>query len=97
MGMDTYNIMVRHSSRVLVTNYRLINCPEFLTFIRHTEKQLRKLFRSIDMDHNDKVSKEELDNAFRNAGIPVPSSKLDQFFSQVDSNKDGVITFDEWR
>lgn len=97
MVTDKYNIMVRHSSRVLVTVQQLRLYPEFRTFIRHTEKQLRKLFKSIDMDHNDKVSKEELSNAFRNAGIPVSSSKLDQFFSQVDSNKDGVITFDEWR
>ena len=27
----------------------------------------------------------------------LPNAKLDQFFSEVDTNHDGVITFDEWR
>lgn len=31
------------------------------------------------------------------AGIKLPGTKLDQFFSEVDTNHDGVITFDEWR
>ena len=35
--------------------------------------------------------------AFKAAGIRLPEGKLDQFFSEVDTNHDGVITFDEWR
>lgn len=27
----------------------------------------------------------------------IPGPKLDQFFSEVDTNKDGAISFDEWR
>lgn len=27
----------------------------------------------------------------------IPGPKLDQFFSEVDTNKDGTISFDEWR
>lgn len=27
----------------------------------------------------------------------VPNSKLNQFFTEVDSNNDGVISFEEWR
>jgi len=27
----------------------------------------------------------------------IPNSKLDQFFSEMDTNHDGVISFDEWR
>lgn len=35
--------------------------------------------------------------AFVRAGLVIPKSKLDQFFSEVDTNHDGVISFDEWR
>lgn len=43
------------------------------------------------------MDKGELRAAFERAGILLPGAKLDQFFSEVDSNHDGVITFDEWR
>jgi solute carrier family 25 (mitochondrial phosphate transporter), member 23/24/25/41 len=65
--------------------------------VEHTEKQLLALFQSIDRDHNGKLDKEELRAAFKKAGLTVPSRKLDQFFSEVDTNHDGVISFDEWR
>lgn len=35
--------------------------------------------------------------ACRKAGLHVTTSKLDQFFEEVDSNSDGVISFEEWR
>lgn len=71
--------------------------PEFRKFVEETEKELWQLFKSIDRDHNRQLDKGELRSAFENAGIRLPPSKLDQFFSEVDTNRDGVITFDEWR
>lgn len=65
--------------------------------MEQTEKQLWQLFNSIDRDHNGQLDKGELRSAFVTAGIMLPASKLDQFFSEVDANRDGVITFDEWR
>lgn len=35
--------------------------------------------------------------AFVGAGLVISNSKLDHFFSEVDTNHDGVISFDEWR
>lgn len=35
--------------------------------------------------------------AFVRAGLVISNSKLDRFFSEVDTNHDGVISFDEWR
>lgn len=70
---------------------------EFRKFVEETEKELWQLFKSIDQDHNRQLDKGELRSAFETAGIRLPSSKLDQFFSEVDTNHDGVITFDEWR
>lgn len=70
---------------------------EFRKFVEQTEKQLWQLFKSIDRDHNGQLDKAELRSAFGTAGISLPGAKLDQFFSEVDTNRDGVITFDEWR
>lgn len=71
--------------------------PEFRSFVEATERELLSLFQSIDRDRNGKLDKSELQAAFRTAGLAVPSSKLDQFFSEVDTDHDGVISFDEWR
>ncbi|KAI9852335.1 MAG: hypothetical protein M1838_001040 [Thelocarpon superellum] len=74
-----------------------IQYNEFRVFVGETEKELRNLFNSIDRDHNGKLDKAELQMAFRRSGLAVPSSKLDRFFAEVDTNQDGVISFDEWR
>lgn len=65
--------------------------------MHETEKELLALFKSIDYNHDGKLSKEELQVAFRRAGLAVPNSKLDIFFSEVDTNSDGTISFEEWR
>jgi Ca2+-binding EF-hand superfamily protein len=70
---------------------------EFRTFVEATEKELLALFNSIDRDHNGRLDKDELRAAFAKAGLVVSNSKLDQFFSEVDTNHDGEISFEEWR
>jgi solute carrier family 25 (mitochondrial phosphate transporter), member 23/24/25/41 len=67
------------------TNIMLI---EFRTFVEHTENELYSLFQSMDRDHNGKLDKGELKEAFRKAGLVVPNSKLNQFFAEVDENHD---------
>lgn len=70
---------------------------EFRSFVEQTEKQLLLLFHSIDRDHNGKLDKAELREAFRKAGLSVPLRKLDAFFNDIDYNNDGYISFGEWR
>lgn len=55
------------------------------------------MFQSIDRNQNGELDKGELKAAFARAGVSVSNSKLDQFFEEVDTNRDGVITFEEWR
>ncbi|KAK2751477.1 hypothetical protein FQN55_000752 [Onygenales sp. PD_40] len=74
-----------------------IQFNEFRVFVEQAEKELWQLFEAIDHDRNGHLDKEELRSAFANAGLTVPRKKLDEFFTDVDTNKDGVITFDEWR
>jgi solute carrier family 25 phosphate transporter 23/24/25/41 len=61
---------------------------EFHSFVMHTESELYSLFKTIDKDHNGKLDKKELAQAFKNAGVAVPSWKLNQFFLEVDGNRD---------
>jgi len=70
---------------------------EFAAFIAHAETQLWHLFKKIDADENNQISKQELRDAYKKAGISVSPARLDDFFAQVDGDHDGVITFHEWR
>ncbi|KAI9728173.1 MAG: hypothetical protein M1828_004634 [Chrysothrix sp. TS-e1954] len=74
-----------------------ITYNEFHSFVRHAESELWLLFKTIDEDHNNRLSKSELRDAFRRTGIDLPQSKLDAFFARIDANNDGVISFEEWR
>ena len=70
---------------------------EFHQFVRHTEGQLRRLFDNIDRDDNGELTRSELKDAFSSAGVQVSQPKLNEFFNHIDSNRDGVISYDEWR
>lgn len=107
--MGIYSIMVRtcriRASRIYILypdlgylDIRLILVLlEFRVFVDHAERKLWEMFQSIDRNQNGELDKGELKAAFARAGVSVSNSKLDQFFAEVDTNRDGVITFEEWR
>ncbi|PKS13080.1 hypothetical protein jhhlp_000421 [Lomentospora prolificans] len=70
---------------------------EFHTFVDQAEGPLLNIFRSVNTAHDGKLEKKELHEACRRAGVAVPMRRLDTFFSDIDLNKDGYITFEEWR
>ncbi|KAI0541450.1 mitochondrial carrier domain-containing protein [Xylaria digitata] len=74
-----------------------IQYEEFRVFVEAAERQLFHLFRSIDRDKNGKLDKEELQTAFHKAGLAVPNRRLDAFFEDIDHNRDGFISYEEWR
>lgn len=55
------------------------------------------MFQNIDRNHNGEIDRHELRTAFARAGLTVSTSKLNRFFDQVDTNRDGVISYEEWR
>lgn len=70
---------------------------EFRVFVEATERQLFLLFKSIDRDNNGRLDKEELQTAFQRVGLAVPQRRLNTFFEDMDMNKDGFVSFAEWR
>jgi solute carrier family 25 phosphate transporter 23/24/25/41 len=55
------------------------------------------MFQTIDRNHNGEIDKTELQSAFAQCGVTVSSAKLDNFFTEMDKNNDGVISYAEWR
>lgn len=76
---------------------KLRDRTEFRVFVEAAERQLLMLFRSIDKDKDGRLDKEELRTAFQRAGLSVPMRRLSGFFDEIDMNRDGYISFDEWR
>ncbi|KAL4951837.1 mitochondrial carrier domain-containing protein [Aspergillus filifer] len=74
-----------------------IEYSEFRAFIDRAESELWQLFRSIDHNRNGEIDKGELKAAFSKSGVTVSSARIDEFFADMDANKDGVITYPEWR
>lgn len=75
--------------------YSLIT--EFKVFIEGVDKELWNIFHSVDKDSNGKIDKTELHEALERAGIAANGDRLQQFFEFMDRNRDGVISFEEWR
>ncbi|KAI8624582.1 mitochondrial carrier [Xylariaceae sp. FL1651] len=96
--MKNADEMLKNIIKVVDTNGDgKIQYEEFRVFVEAAERQLFHLFRSIDRDQNGKLDKEELQAAFHKAGLAVPNRRLDTFFENIDHNRDGFITYEEWR
>lgn len=75
----------------------LIQYSEFKNFFEGADRELWRIFHSVDLDKNGKIDKGELRVALTRAGIAVDTSRLEEFFDSMDRNNDGVISFEEWR
>lgn len=73
------------------------NLAEFRVFVEATERQLYLLFKAIDHNQDGKLNQDELQVAFKRAGLVMPMRRLSEFFDNIDHNRDGYITFEEWR
>ncbi|KMU81776.1 hypothetical protein CISG_02794 [Coccidioides immitis RMSCC 3703] len=95
--MDHHSLLKDIIEAVDTSGDGRIQFNEFRDFVERAERELWQLFETVDRDHDGHVDKEELQSAFARAGLTVRKSKLDQFFSEMDTNNDGVISFEEWR
>ncbi|KAH0605505.1 uncharacterized protein H6S33_004727 [Morchella sextelata] len=75
----------------------LIQYSEFKHFFEGADRELWRIFHSVDVDKNGNIDKGELKAALIRAGIAVDPNRLEEFFESMDKNNDGVISFEEWR
>ena len=73
-----------------------------LTFISHNfnDKQLlhelSRIFYKIDRNSDGKITKEDLENAYEEAGEKISKSELEKIINTVDFDKNGFIEYDEF-
>lgn len=71
----------------------MIQYSEFKRFFAGAERELWRIFKSVDLDGNGRIDRKELQLALSRAGISVdPPERLDEFFVSIDRNRDGGIT-----
>ncbi|XP_024376863.1 calcium-dependent mitochondrial ATP-magnesium/phosphate carrier protein 3 isoform X2 [Physcomitrium patens] len=74
-----------------------IDFAEFQRYMNDKEVELFKLFQAIDVSHDGALQPEELQLALRNSGVQLEDHELDAFVQYIDRDKNGKITFNEWR
>ncbi|KAK3611554.1 hypothetical protein CHS0354_016486 [Potamilus streckersoni] len=68
--------------QMIVTNYR--------------NDELKKAFRRFDKDGDGAITKNEVRMVFRESGVELDDASLQELMDEADTNKDGVISFDEF-
>eukprot|EP01012_Entosiphon_sulcatum_P064454 TRINITY_DN93289_c0_g1_i1.p1 TRINITY_DN93289_c0_g1~~TRINITY_DN93289_c0_g1_i1.p1 ORF type:complete len:174 (+),score=46.09 TRINITY_DN93289_c0_g1_i1:33-554(+) len=81
----------------------LVDMEEFGQMMRSKEitkdsaEDIHRAFKLFDQDNKGRVSLHNLRNIARSLGETIPDDVLQQMIDEADSNKDGMIDFEEWR
>ncbi|ORY85618.1 mitochondrial carrier domain-containing protein [Protomyces lactucae-debilis] len=78
-------------------NDGIITFSEFRVFVLETEDKLRRLFEQLDVLHQGRLKRFEIQRALHKAGVHTTDGRMNELFEAMDKNNDGYITFDEWR
>ncbi|KAL0721180.1 hypothetical protein Bca4012_035779 [Brassica carinata] len=74
-----------------------VDYEEFRRYMDAKELELYIIFQAIDVERNDDICPEELSLALVKSGIEIEDKELASFVEHVDKDKNGTITFQEWR
>ena len=58
--------------------------------------ELREAFRAIDVDHSGYITSVELKKAFREAGLHLIETEIDDIVSKIDQDNSGGINYSEF-
>ena len=75
------------------TMYAFI-CNNYIS--KDEEKKLRAVFRYIDKDDKNVLSKEDLEKCFKEININLNGEELDNILKLIDSNQNGIIEYQEF-
>ncbi|KAH7567410.1 hypothetical protein JRO89_XS07G0068300 [Xanthoceras sorbifolium] len=62
----------------------------------YNEKELNGVFRRFDTDHDGRLSRQEITNAFHSLGSIVPCWRAWRALRHADANKDGFVSENEF-
>jgi solute carrier family 25 phosphate transporter 23/24/25/41 len=68
----------------------------FLAYVTDKERELYKVFHSLDAGGDDALDKLDLRRALDKAGLKIGPEALDGFVAAFDRDGDGKINFQEW-
>jgi calmodulin len=80
-----------------------IDFEEFMTLMksrigeRDPEKELRDAFAVFDRDGSGSIDRRELKKIMKNLGQALTEDELDAMMDEVDTNGDGVISYEEFK
>ena len=69
---------------------------EFIGLLEAHESMLHDAFRAADVDGRGALSLEHLAVAMERAGVPCTRKQAARVMRRLDTNKDGVVQYDEW-
>ena len=62
-----------------------------------SDDKIRSVFDKIDSDKNESLTRDELVEALTRNGVPLTQEELDLIISEHDIDKDGNISFEEFK
>jgi len=80
-----------------------IDFDEFLVMMtmraddRDTDGELLEAFKLFDLDGSGSISREELTTLMKNLGQALTDDEIDAMIDEVDDNRDGEISFEEFK
>ena len=74
-----------------------ISLPEFTAYVRKKDKQMREVFKSLDVDATGELGVAEVVRAMRRLGIGATEADGAKMVRLLDSDRDGTVTFSEFK
>ena len=74
-----------------------IDQAEFKTFVERQEAKLKKVYDSLDRNHDGRLTSQELRRGAKELGFRLSADQIRSVLARADSNKDGNLSFDEMR
>ncbi|KAI8824164.1 mitochondrial carrier domain-containing protein [Fimicolochytrium jonesii] len=74
-----------------------ITFAEFEGFVHTKERELEEVFRKVDTTGDNTIQYDELGHFIKASGIHVTDEELRNLMTRFDRDRDGSITFSEWR
>ena len=75
----------------------LVDQGEFGAFVERQEAKLRKVYDSIDRNHDGRLTSQELRRGARELGFRLSADQIRSVLRRADSNEDGQLSFEEMR